>query len=118
MTRVKGGISAHKTHKNLLKLTRGYRGTRNNLFRQAKQASLSAGIFAYRDRRVRKRQFRARWITTINIALAEHNLKYSTFMHDLKIKQVGLNRKVLAEMIEKQPDIFKTIVGKVKQTDD
>ncbi len=114
MTRVKRGVSAHKTHKNLFKLTRGYRGVRNNLFRMAKQASLNAGIFAYRDRRAKKRLMRSQWITTINIALAEHDLKYSVFVHLLKKHDLNLNRKVLAEMAERQPASFKAIVDKIK----
>ncbi len=113
MSRVKRGIASHKRHKNLFKLTKGYRGTRNNLVRMATQAVLNAGIFAYRDRRNRKRDFRAQWITTINIALQKHDVKYSVFMHQLAKKELGLNRKVLAEMAETQPELFDALVKKV-----
>lgn len=113
MSRVKRGIQSHKTHKNLLKQTRGYRGTRNNLIRMARQAVLNAGIFSYRDRRNKKRDFRAQWITTINIALKQHGYQYSEFMHALQRKGILLNRKVLAQMAESEPAAFKQLAENV-----
>jgi large subunit ribosomal protein L20 len=115
MARVKRGTISRKRHNNLFKLTKGYRGTRNNLVRMARQAALNAGIFAYRDRRNKKRDFRGQWIRTINIALAEHDLKYSVFMHQLNKQEIGLNRKVLAEMAEQHPDQFKALVTKISK---
>ncbi len=113
MPRVKRGIQSHKTHKNLLKLTRGYRGTRNNLVRMAKQAVLNAGIFAYRDRRNKKRDFRVQWISTINTALKQYDIKYSVFMHQMIVKKIDLNRKMLAQLAEEQPQAFKALVETV-----
>lgn len=115
MARVKRGMISRKRHNNLFKLTKGFRGGRKNLVRMAKQASLNAGIFAYRDRRNKKRDFRAQWITTINIALQEQGLKYSQFMHSLTVKGIALNRKSLAEMAEKQPEVFKSLVDQISK---
>lgn len=113
MSRVKRGVMSHKKHANLLKLTRGYRGTRNNLVRMARQAVLNAGQFAYRDRRNKKRVFRAQWINTINIALHTHDLQYSTFMHALSKSGVDINRKVLAELAETEPAAFEAFVKSI-----
>ena len=113
MSRVKRGLASHKRHKNLFKLTRGYRGSRNNLVRMARQATLNAGIFAYRDRRVKKRDFRAQWITTISGALRAEGLKYSVFMHQMSEKGIELDRKVMAELVEKNPESFKKLVETV-----
>jgi len=113
MARVKRGIQSKKTHRNLLKQTKGFRGTRNNLVRMARQAVLNAGIFAYRDRRNRKRDFRQQWISTINIALHQHDVQYSRFMHALQTKELNINRKVLAEMAEQHPESFATLVREV-----
>ena len=115
MSRVTRGLASHKRHKNLLKLTRGYRGERNNLIRMARQATLNAGIFAYRDRKAKKRDFRVQWISTINMALHNEGTKYSVFMHALTEKGITINRKVLAEMVEHQPEMFKKILESVKQ---
>lgn len=113
MSRVKRGTTSRTSHRNLLKLTKGYRGTRNNLVRMARQAVLNAGIFAYRDRRNKKRDFRAQWISTINIALKNHDVKYSIFMHKLSEQKLNLNRKVLAEMAQFHSDAFTTLVKDV-----
>lgn len=113
MSRVKRGIISRKRHKNLFDITKGYRGGRKNLVRMAKQASLNAGIFAYRDRRVKKRTFRSQWISTINIALSDKGVKYSEFIHQLTVKGINLNRKTMAEIAEKQPEVFKELVDKV-----
>lgn len=113
MSRVKRGIMSHKKHKNLLKLTRGYRGTRNNLIRMARQAILNAGQFAYRDRRNKKRVFRSQWINTINIALHSHGMQYSTFMHTLSESGVDINRKTLAELAETDAAAFEAFVKSI-----
>jgi len=114
MARVKRGLASHKRHKNLFKLTKGYRGSRNNLVRMAKQATLNAGIFAYRDRRNKKRVFRQSWIVTINNALRAHDLKYSEFIHLMYEKGLSINRKVLSEMAVKSPESFAKVVEKIK----
>jgi large subunit ribosomal protein L20 len=113
MTRVKRGIISRKRHKNLFKLTKGFRGTRNNLVRMAKQATLNAGIFAFTDRRNKKRVFRAQWISTINISLKPMGIKYSEFAHKLSLQDNPLNRKALAEMATNTPETFNSIVKSI-----
>ena len=98
MARVKRGVQAHARHKKVIKQAKGYRGRRKNAFRVAKQAVIKAGQYAYRDRRQRKRQFRALWITRINAAAREHGLSYSKFMHGLARADVAVDRKVLADL--------------------
>ena len=98
MPRVKRGVTAHRRHKKILEQAKGYRGRRKNIFRVAKQAVIKAGQYAYRDRRQRKRQFRALWIVRINAAARPHGLSYSRFMNGLKKAGVELDRKVLADL--------------------
>ncbi|SDY86486.1 50S ribosomal protein L20 [Nitrosomonas halophila] len=109
MPRVKRGVTAHARHKKILKLAKGYRGRRKNVYRVAKQAVMKAGQYAYRDRRQRKRQFRALWIARINAAAREQGLTYSVFMNGLKKAGIELDRKVLADLA-----VFdKTAFGKI-----
>ncbi len=98
MPRVKRGVQAHARHKKILELAKGYRGRRKNVFRVAKQAVIKAGQYAYRDRRQRKRQFRALWIARINAAARECGLSYSRLINGLKKAQVEVDRKVLADI--------------------
>ena len=98
MPRVKRGVTARARHKKIIALAKGYRGRRKNVYRIAKQAVMKAGQYAYRDRRQRKRQFRALWIARINAAAREVGLKYSTFMNGLKKAQIEVDRKVLADL--------------------
>ena len=98
MPRVKRGVTARARHKKVLALAKGYRGRRKNVYRIAKQAVMKAGQYAYRDRRQRKRQFRALWIARINAAAREVGMKYSTFMNGLKKAQIEVDRKVLADL--------------------
>ncbi len=98
MPRVKRGVTAHARHKKVLKLAKGYYGARSRVYRVAKQAVIKAGQYAYRDRKQRKRQFRALWITRINAAARECGLSYSRFMDGLKKASIELDRKVLADM--------------------
>ena len=98
MPRVKRGVTAHARHKKILSLAKGYRGRRKNVYRVAKQAVMKAGQYAYRDRRQRKRQFRALWITRINAAARECGLSYSVFMNGLKKASIEVDRKVLADL--------------------
>ena len=98
MPRVKRGVTAHARHKKILTLAKGYRGRRKSVYRIAKQAVMKAGQYAYRDRRQKKRQFRALWIARINAAAREVGLKYSTFMNGLKKAQIEVDRKVLADL--------------------
>lgn len=98
MPRVKRGVTAHARHKKVIDQAKGYYGRRKNVFRVAKQAVIKAGQYAYRDRRQKKREFRALWIVRINAAAREHGLSYSRFMNGLKKAQVAIDRKVLADL--------------------
>jgi large subunit ribosomal protein L20 len=114
MARVKRGVTAHARHKKLLSLTKGYKHGRKNIFRLAKQAVLKAGVFAYRDRKVKKRTFRAHWIVVLNAAVRQHDMAYNAFIAGLKKANINLNRRVLAELAENHPDQFEIIIKKVK----
>ena len=97
MPRVKRGVTARARHKKILVQAKGYRGRRKNVYRVAKQAVMKAGQYQYRDRRQRKRQFRALWIARINAAARQLGMKYSTFMNGLKKANIEVARKVLAD---------------------
>ena len=98
MARIKGGLNAKKKHNKVLKAAKGYRGARSKQYRYAKQSVMRAQASAYAGRKERKRQFRALWITRINAAARLNGLSYSKFMYGLKLAEVELNRKVLADM--------------------
>lgn len=112
--RIKRGVMVKKRHKNILKLTKGYRHGRKKLIKQAKEAILKAGVNAYRDRRNKKRDFRRLWIVRINAAVRESGLTYSKFIKGLKDKKIELDRKILADLAMNHPEEFKKIVEKVK----
>lgn len=114
MPRVKRGVTAHARHKKILKLAKGYYGARSRVFRVAKQAVIKAGQYAYRDRRQRKRQFRALWIARINAAVREHGMSYSRFMDALKKASIELDRKVLADMAVYDKEGFAALVQQVR----
>ncbi len=98
----------------MLKRTKGFRWGRKSKFHLAKQALQKAGTYAYRDRRVKKREFRALWQAEINAACRENDLSYSKFAKLLKDKKIGLDRKILAQLAKENPEIFKKIVEEVK----
>jgi len=98
MPRVKRGVTAHARHKKVLEQAKGYRGRRKNVYRVAKQAVTKAGQYAYRDRRQRKRQMRALWITRINAAAREQGLSYSRLIDGLNKSNIEIDRKVLADL--------------------
>ena len=114
MPRVKRGVTARARHKKVIKLAKGYRGRRKNVFRVAKQAVIRAGQMAYRDRRQRKRQFRALWIARINAAARECGLSYSRFINGLSKAGVLLDRKVLADIAVFDKFAFATLAEKAK----
>ena len=116
MPRVKRGVTARARHKKVLDQAKGYRGRRKNVYRIAKEAVMRAGQYAYRDRRNRKRVFRALWITRINAAVREHGLTYSVFMNGLLKAEIALDRKVLAELAVNDKPAFSAIVEQVKST--
>ncbi|MDR1849639.1 MAG: 50S ribosomal protein L20 [Zoogloeaceae bacterium] len=114
MSRVKRGVTAHARHKKVLALAKGYRGRRKNVYRIAKQAVMKAGQYAYRDRRQRKRQFRALWIVRINAAAREFGLKYSTFMNGLKKANIEVDRKVLSDLAVFDRPAFNALAAQAK----
>ncbi len=109
--RVKRGFKARRRRNKVLKLARGFRAGRSKLFRTAADALDKAMMYAYRDRRVRKRDFRRLWITRINAAAHMNNLSYSKLMHGLKLSGVQLDRKVLADLAISDPSGFSKIAG-------
>jgi len=109
--RVKRGFKARRRRNKVLKLARGYRAGRSKLFRTAADALDKALMYAYRDRRVRKRDFRRLWIARINAAARMNNLSYSKFMHGLKLSSVQLDRKVLADLAISDPVGFSKVAG-------
>ena len=115
MPRVKRGVTAHARHKKILKKAKGYYGARSRVFRVAKQAVIKAGQYAYRDRRQRKRQFRALWIIRINAAARQCGLSYSQFMNGLKKASIALDRKILADIAVFDKTAFAAIAEQAKQ---
>ena len=113
--RIKRGFKARKRRKKVLKLAKGFRGGRSKLFRTAADAVDKALMYAYRDRRVRKRDFRRLWIARINAAVRMNNLSYSKFIHGLKLADVRLDRKVLAELAVSDPSGFSKIANLASQ---
>ena len=109
--RVKRGFKARRRRKKVLKLAKGYRGGRSKLFRTATDAVDKALMYAYRDRKARKRDFRKLWIARINAATRMNNLSYSKFIHGLKLAGVELDRKVLAELAISDPSGFSQIAS-------
>ena len=114
MPRVKRGVVAHRRHKKVLKQAKGYYGARSRVFRVAKQAVTKAGQYAYRDRRQRKRQFRALWITRINAQSRANGLSYSRLINGLKKAEIGLDRRVLADLAVHDKQAFAAIVEQAK----
>ena len=110
MARVKRGTTTKARHKRLLEQAKGYYGRRKNTIRIARQAVEKAGQYAYRDRKVKKRSFRALWIQRINAAVRQEGLTYGQFMHGLKLAGVDLDRKVLADLAMHEGDAFRAIV--------
>ena len=114
MSRVKRGVTSHARHRKVLKQAKGYYGRRKNTIRVAKQAVEKAGQYAYRDRKVRKRMFRALWIQRINAAARLEGFTYSQFIHGLDVAGIDIDRKVLADVAGADPAAFKAIADKVR----
>ena len=114
MPRVKRGVTARARHKKVLAQAKGYRGRRKNVYRIAKQAVMKAGQYQYRDRRQRKRQFRALWIARINAAARQLGMKYSTFMNGLKKANIEVDRKVLADLAVFDQPAFAALANQAK----
>lgn len=110
MPRVKGGGITRRRHRKIIKRSRGYYGTRSKLFRRANEAQLKSLWYAYRDRRARKRDLRRLWISRINAAARMNGTSYSRLIHALRVKDIRLNRKVLADMAVHDPQAFRAVV--------
>ena len=115
MTRVKGGFKQRRAHKKVLKLAKGFRMSRNRLFRSARQAVVKSGEHQFIGRKLRKRNFRRLWITRISGALSGYGIQYSRFVAALPKANVGLNRKMLSEMAIRDPKGFEQVVETVKK---
>jgi large subunit ribosomal protein L20 len=114
MARVKRGVTAHARHKKVLEKAKGFYGRRKNTIRTAKAAVDRAGQYAYRDRKVRKRNFRSLWIQRINAAAREEGFTYSQFIHGLGLAGIEMDRKVLADIAGQDPAGFKAIAEQVR----
>ena len=114
MARVKRGVTTHARHKKVIKQAKGYRGRNKNVFRAAIERVEKGLQYAYRDRRVRKRTFRALWIQRINAGAREHGLTYSQFMNGVKLAGIEIDRKVLSDLAVREPDAFKAIAEKAQ----
>lgn len=114
MSRVKRGVTGHARHKKVLKAAEGYYGRRKSTIRVAKQAVEKAGQYAYRDRRVKKRNFRALWIQRINAGVRAHGLTYGRFIDGLSKAEIAVDRKVLSDLAIREPEAFAALVAKAK----
>ena len=115
MARIKGGVNAKKKHNRVLKLAKGYRGARSKQYRVAKQSVMRALAESYVGRKQRKRQFRQLWIARINAAARMNGLSYSKFMYGLKLAEIDINRKMLAEMAVKDAEGFASLAAIAKE---
>ena len=115
MPRANSSVPRHRRHRKIVKQAKGYYGARSRTFKSAKDAVTKAGLYAYRDRRQRKRQFRRLWITRINAACRLNGTTYSAFINCLKINNIDLDRKVLADMAVHDPESFTTLILSLKK---
>ena len=114
MARVKGGTNSKKRHNRILKLAKGYRGAKSKQFKTAKQAVMKSLDYAYVGRKLRKREFRSLWITRINAAARINGMSYSRFMNGLKVANININRKMLAELAVNDANAFASLVETAK----
>ncbi len=114
MARVKGAMMTRKRRKKVLKLAKGYWGSKSKHFKMAKQAVMKSGNYAFAERKMKKRDFRSLWITRISAQAKVNGMNYSTFMHGLKKAEINLNRKMLAELAVNDKDAFAALVEKAK----
>jgi large subunit ribosomal protein L20 len=115
MSRVKRGVHARKKRRATLERAKGYRGDRSKSYKRAKEALLKADSYAYRDRRNRKRDFRRLWITRINAAARREGMTYGEFMHGMRVAEVDLDRKVLADIAVNDPDTFRRFAERARE---
>jgi len=114
MPRANSSVPRHRRRRKMIKQAKGYYGARSRTFKSAKEAVLKAGLYAYRDRRQRKRQFRRLWITRINAACRLNDITYSAFINALNVKGIELNRKILADLALRDPQAFTELVNSIK----
>lgn len=114
MARVKRGVVAHAKHKKVLEQAKGFYGRRKNTIRTAKAAVDKAGQYAYRDRKIKKRNFRALWIQRINAAVRNEGLTYSQFMHGVKLAGIELDRKAMADLAMNEGAVFSSVIAQAK----
>jgi len=115
MARVKGGFTTRRRHKKVLKLAKGYFGSKHRLFKTANEQVMKSLLYAYRDRRQKKRDFRKLWIARINAAARMNGLSYSKFMHGLKLADVNINRKMLADLAVNDINAFNSLAAVAKE---
>jgi large subunit ribosomal protein L20 len=115
MSRVKRSINAHKKRRKVLDEAKGYWGLKKSSYRRAKEQNIKSGTYAYRDRRVRKREFRRLWITRINAGAREHGLSYNQLIHGLKEAHIDVDRKILADLAVREPEIFAQMAARAKE---
>ena len=115
MSRVKRGVHARKKRRATLARAKGYRGEKNSSYRRAKEQLLKSDTYAYRDRRNRKRDFRRLWITRINAAARQEGMSYSEFMHGMKLAEIDLDRKSLADIAVRDPETFRRFAERARE---
>src|SRR3989339_1444611 len=113
MTRVKRGVTQRRRHKKILKLAKGYRAGRSKLYREAKRAVMKAGLHAFAHRRAKKRSFRQLWISRLNAVLKDKGVLYSRFIYQATLKNIRINRKIMADLAFNNPEVFDKVVEKV-----
>ena len=115
MPRVKRSVSAHKKRRKVLEEAKGYWGLKKSSYRRAKEQGIKSGTYAYRDRRVRKREFRRLWIMRINAGAREHGLSYNQLIHGLKEAHIDVDRKILADLAVREPEVFAQMAARAKE---
>jgi large subunit ribosomal protein L20 len=115
MPRVKRSINAQKNRRKVLEEAKGYWGLKKSSYRRAKEQTIKSGTYAYRDRRARKREFRRLWITRINAGARVNGLSYNQLMHGLKVAQIDVDRKILADLAVREPEVFAQMATRAKQ---
>ncbi len=115
MARVKRSINAQKKRRKALEEAKGYWGLKNTSYRRAKEQLIKSGTYAYRDRRARKRDFRRLWITRINAGAREHGMSYNQLIHGLKVAEIDIDRKMLADLAAREPEVFAQMAAKAKE---
>ncbi len=115
MPRVKRSINAQKKRRKVLQEAKGYWGLKKSSYKRAKEQNIKSGTYAYRDRRARKREFRRLWITRINAGARVNGLSYNQLMHGLKVAQIDVDRKILADLAVREPEVFAEMAARAKQ---